>query len=99
MSVPNVANGTTGLANAVFPVKPFNTVFAISKRAGSTIEFGPMTAFIGVTFVVLIGTSLSLFDCQLCGVRAHSTCASTELLRQILCYREKIVFVARSCNI
>src|SRR5437867_12324798 len=45
----------------------------------------PMTARIGLTFVfeTLIGISFVLLEVWICGVRAHSTCASTERLRQI----------------
>src|SRR5205809_7518897 len=85
MSLPKVVNGTVGFGNDALPVKPFNTPLAKTTRLASVRALKPMTARIGLTFVfeTLIGISFVLLEVWICGVRAHSTCASTERLRQI----------------
>src|SRR5947207_6989270 len=85
MSFPKVVNGTVGFGYDALPVKPFNTPLARTTSSASVMALKPMTARIGLTFVfeTLIGISFVLLEVWICGVRAHSTCASTERLRQI----------------
>src|SRR5213593_3454073 len=86
MSFPKVVNGTVGFGYDALPVKPFNTPLARTTSSASVMALKPMTARIGLTFVfeTLIGISFVLLEVWICGVRAHSTCASTERLRQIV---------------
>src|SRR5438093_9290201 len=85
MSFPKVVNGTVGFGYDALPVKPFNTPLARTTSSASVMALKRMTARIGLTFVfeTLIGISFVLLEVWICGVRAHSTCASTERLRQI----------------
>src|SRR5213083_315227 len=85
MSFPKVVNGTVGFGYDALPVKPFNTPLARTTSSASVMALKPMTARIGLTFVfeTLIGISFVLLEVWICGVRAHSTCARTERLRQI----------------
>src|SRR5438093_3620411 len=85
MSFPKVVNGTVGFGYDALPVKPFNTPLARTTSSTSVMALKRMTARIGLTFVfeTLIGISFVLLEVWICGVRAHSTCASTERLRQI----------------
>src|SRR5437764_15355757 len=79
MSFPKMVNDTVGFGNDALPVKAFNTALAKTTRLASDMEAKPMTARIGLIFEILILNLLLFYlNVWICGVRAHSTCASTE---------------------
>src|SRR5581483_11181316 len=59
MWLPKTVNDTVGFANDALPVKAFNTPSAKASRSLAAMALKPMTARIGLIFVVVVMIGIS----------------------------------------